>query len=97
MTHRPMDDPRDGPTGSRRVYVYRGTLPPALGLLVLAPLALVFLSAAAALLAGGTVAALVLPLFFRGKRLRRTESDAITLEPDQYARVESAPKELPPR
>ena len=53
----------DGP----RVFVYQGNVPPLLGLLLLAPLLLVFLSLAAALVAGGTVAALVLPWFFRGR------------------------------
>jgi len=86
------------PKGNReRVYYWHGTLPPALALLLVAPLLFVFLSFAAMLVAGGTVAALVLPLFFR-TRLRRPEHDAdvITLPRDQYSRVERDAKQLPP-
>lgn len=80
------------------VYYWYGTLPPALALLLVAPLLFVFLSFAAILLAGGTLAAFFLPLFFRG-RLRRPEqdSDVITLRSDQYSRVERDAKQLPPR
>jgi hypothetical protein len=80
------------------VYHWHGTLPPALALLLVAPLLFVFLSFAAMLLAGGTLAALFLPLFFRG-RLRRPQDDAdvITLGRDQYSRVDRDVKQLPPR
>ena len=81
-----------------RVFYWHGTLPPALLLLLVAPLLFVFLSFAAMILAGGTVAALFLPWFFRG-RLRRPEHDAdvITLDRDQYSRVDRDTKQLPPR
>ena len=82
----------DGP----RVFVYRGTVPPLLGLLLLAPLLLVFLSLAAALVAGGTVAAVVLPWFLRGRFGKPRETDCIELERDQYSRVDSEPRRLPP-
>lgn len=80
-----------------RTFYYQGNLPPGLALLLVAPLLFVFLSFAAMLLAGGTVAALVLPLFLRG-RLRRPERDAgaITLERDQYSRVDRDTPQLPP-
>jgi hypothetical protein len=91
-------DPKGTKTERPRVFVYQGTLPPALLLLLVAPLLFVFLSFAAMLLAGGTVAALFLPLFLRG-RLRRpqNETDVITLERDQYARVDQDAPKLPPR
>ena len=73
-------------------------MPPALALLLVAPLLFVFLSFAAMLLAGGTVAALFLPMFFRGRlRHREDDEDAITLGRDQYSRVERDTKQLPPR
>ncbi|HVO25361.1 MAG TPA: hypothetical protein VMW56_17210 [Candidatus Margulisiibacteriota bacterium] len=80
------------------LYYWHGTLPPALLLLLVAPLLFVFLSFAAMLLAGGTLAALFLPLFLRG-RLRRPadDNDAITLDRDQYSHVERDTKQLPPR
>jgi len=90
--------PKDTKANGSRVFYYQGTLPPALALLLVAPLLLVFLSFAAMLVAGGTVAALFLPLFLRG-RLRRPErdDDVITLEHDQYSRVDRDTPELPPR
>ena len=91
-------DAKESKANGPRVYHWQGTLPPALALLLIAPLLFVFLSFAALLLAGGTVAALVLPLVLRG-RLRRPErnDDVITLERDQYSHVEHDAKRLPPR
>jgi hypothetical protein len=91
-------DTKDPKASGPRVYYWHGTLPPALALLLAAPLLFVFLSFAAMLMAGGTVAALFLPLFFRA-RLRRRERDAdvITLDRDQYSRVDRDAKQLPPR
>jgi hypothetical protein len=89
---------QDTKTKKPHVFVYHGTLPPALALLLVAPVLFVFLSFAAVLLAGGTLAALGLPLLLR-RRLRRAdaESDAITLERDQYSRVDPDAPKLPPR
>ncbi len=91
-------DPKDTKANGPRVFYYQGTLPPALALLFVAPLLLVFLSFAAMLLAGGAVAALFLPLFLRS-RLRRPEPDhdVITLERDQYSAVDRDTPHLPPR
>jgi len=91
-------DPKDTKANGPRVFYYQGTLPPALALLLVAPLLLIFLSFAAMLVAGGTVAALFLPLFLR-RRLRRPERDAgvITLERDQYSQVDHDTPQLPPR
>jgi hypothetical protein len=91
-------DSKDTKTERPRVFVYQGTLPPALALLLVAPLLFVFLSFAAMLLAGGTVAALFLPLFLRG-RLRRPQhdTDVITLDRDQYSHVDRDTPKLPPR
>ena len=80
-----------------RVFYWHGAVPPALLLLFVAPLLFVFLSFAAVLLAGGTVAALFLPWFFRGRLGRSSHSpDVITLDRDQYSRVERDAKQLPP-
>jgi hypothetical protein len=89
-----MDTKANGP----RVFYYQGTLPPALALLLVAPLLLVFLSFAAMLVAGGAVAALFLPMFLR-RRLRQPErdNDVITLERDQYSPVDRDTPQLPPR
>ena len=92
-----MHDSNDTKTGGRRVFVYRGTIPPALALLFLAPLLFLFLSFAAVALAGGALAALVLPLFLRRRRLAKPSADYITLERDEYSRVDSKPAQLPPR
>ena len=91
-------DAKDTKTNGPHVYYWHGRLPPALALLLIAPLLFVFLSFAAMLLAGGTVAALFLPSFLRG-RLRRPEDDkdVITLGRDQYSRVDRDAKQLPPR
>jgi len=90
-----MEDTRrttDGP----RVFVYRGYLPPMLGVLLLAPLLVVFLSLAAAIVAGGTVAALVLPWLFRSRVVKPPSGDSIELRRDQYSHVNSEPRRLPP-
>jgi hypothetical protein len=90
-----MDDPKE--TDGRRIFVYRGTLPPALALLLLAPLLFLFLSVAAVLLAGGALAAVLLPVFLRGRRLPKRDADCITLERDEYARVDPKAPQLPPK
>ena len=82
----------DGP----RVFVYHSNLPPLLAVLLVAPLLVVFLSMAAALLAGGTAAAFLLPLFLRGRFGKPAESDSIELRRDQYSRVDTEPRRLPP-
>jgi hypothetical protein len=83
----------DGP----RVCVYHGKVPPLPGLLLVAPLLLVFLSLAAAVVAGGTVAAVALPWLLRRRFGTPRDADCIELERDQYSRVDSAPRRLPPR
>lgn len=89
-------DPKNTKADGPRVHYWHGTLPPALVLLLAAPLLLVFLSFAAIVVAGGTVAALFLPLILRG-RLRRPERDqhVITLERDQYSHVDRDSPNLP--
>lgn len=90
-------DAKNSKDSGPRVFHYHGTLPPGLALLLVAPLLLVFLSFAAVLMAGGAVAAFVLPLFLR-RRLRRPEQDpdVITLERDQFSRLERDAPQLPP-
>ena len=90
-------DAKNTKANGPHVFYWQGTLPPALALLLVAPLLFVFLSFAAMLLAGGTVAALFLPLLLRG-RLRRQapDEDVITLERDQYTRVDRDTRQLPP-
>jgi hypothetical protein len=79
----------------KRVFVYQGMLPGWLGLLLAAPLLLLFFSLALTLLTGGALAALFLPLFFR-YRLRRpsrpSDPSTIELDPSQYSHVEPAPR-----
>jgi len=82
----------DGP----RLFVHRGTLPPLLGLVLLGPLLLIFLSLAAALLVGGTAAALVLPWVLRGRVGKAQHGDSIELRRDQYTHLDSEPRRLPP-
>ena len=91
-------DTKNTKTNGPRVFHWQGTLPPALMLLLIAPLLLVFLSFAALLVAGGTLAAVFLPFFFRS-RLRGSPQDprVITLEPDQYSSIERDTRQLPPR
>ncbi len=89
---------KDRQTSGPRVYHWQGTVPPALALLLIAPLLFVLLSFAAMLLAGGAVAAVFLPFFLRG-RLRRPDRDdnVITLERDSYSHVDRDTPQLPPR
>jgi hypothetical protein len=87
------DSQTDGP----RVFAYRGTIPPALALLLVAPMLLIFFSFAAMLLAGGTVGALVLPLLFRRGRATQRPANAIELDRDQYRRVDPDAPRLPRR
>ncbi len=91
---------KNAKTDRPHVFFYQGTLPPALALLLVAPLLFVFLSVAAVLIAGGALAALGLPLVLR-RRLRRPaadgDGDVVTLEPDQYSRVDPDAPKLPPR
>jgi hypothetical protein len=95
------DDSQTGRSGPH-VFTYRGVLPPALALLVAAPLLFLVLSMAAIALAGGTLAALFVPIFLRGRWLRsqRTnappEVDCIELERNQYSRVDADRRRLPP-
>jgi hypothetical protein len=85
------------PKRSDTIYLYRGVLPGWLGLLLLAPLLLVVFSLVLALLAGGTVAALLLPLFLRRRFGRAAPPDQRTIELDesQYTRIESSQPRLP--
>jgi hypothetical protein len=83
-------------TEGPRAFVYQGTVPPLLGLLLLAPMLLVFLSLAAAMVAGGTVAAVVLPWALRRSFGKPQATNSIELSRDQYTRVDSAPRRLPP-
>lgn len=85
-------------TEQPRVFYYQGTLPPALALLLVAPLLFLVLSFAAVLIAGGAVAAVCLPFLLRGRlRSKRAEDGVITLERDQYSHVEHDAAKLPPR
>jgi hypothetical protein len=84
-------------TERSRAFIYRGSLPPALGLLFLAPVLLLFLSVAAVALAGGTVAAFALPLLLGRRAGRRADDRSITLEPDQYSHIDDDRRQLPPR
>jgi hypothetical protein len=90
------DDEPVKPAG-QRLFVYHANLPPVLALVLFAPLLLLFLSFAAVALAGGTLAALALPLFLRSRRRREPESDCIELSRDEYSRVEDDRRQLPPR
>lgn len=82
---------------SRRVYVYRGKLPAWL-LLLLAPFGLLFLlSLSAALIVGG-VAAVVLPILWRGVRSvsgdrPRDDGSYIELDPSDYRRIDGPDRE----
>ena len=92
-----MEKSKDTRAEGTHTFVYRGTLPAGLGLLLLAPLLLVFLSVAAAALAGGTLAAFVLPMFLRRRTGREDDAGAITLDRDQYSRVDADQRQLPRR
>ena len=84
--------------GSRSGFTYRGALPSGVGLLLMAPVALLFASVAVMAVAGGSALALLLPLFVR-RRLPRTnrDDDCIVLGRDQYSRVDDTPQRLPQR
>jgi hypothetical protein len=77
-------------TSHSSVYVYRGTVPPLLGILLVIPLLLAFVSLFAVLLAGGALATVLVPLLVR-RRVSRLARDGNTIElaPDQYSRVDS--------
>jgi hypothetical protein len=90
-----MDNPKRT-TDAPPAFVYHGKVPPLLALLLVAPLLLVFLSLAAALVIGGALAAFFLPLFFRGRLGKPRDADCIELERDQYSRVDTHPRQLPP-
>jgi hypothetical protein len=84
------DDPR-------RVYTYRGKLPAWL-LLMLAPFGILFLLSLTAALVVGGVAALVLPLLWRGTRKVSAqrppdEHTYIELDPSDYRRVDGPERE----
>jgi len=84
-----MDEPRTMPP-YRRVYTYRGTWPPLLGVLLIIPALLAFVSIFAVLLAGGALAAILLP--FLARRYHppiKQDSKTIELRPDQYSRIDS--------
>jgi hypothetical protein len=90
-----MPDPDGKKSGAARVFLYRGTLPPALGLLLIAPLLFVFLSLAAVALAGGTLAAVFLPLLLRRRKNPRHDAECITLDRSQYTHVDRDRPQLP--
>jgi hypothetical protein len=93
-----MRDTRDSqhvqPHGPWR-FVYRGTVPPLLAVLMMVPLLLVFLSFAAVLAAGGVIGALVLPLLLRRGSRGRHDPREVELGRDQYRRVDTAAPKLP--
>ena len=94
MAHNEDHPKQSGP----RVFVYKASLPPFLALLLIAPVLLVAFSLAAALLVGGSVAAVLLPLLFRGKRVRNSDGNqSIELSPDQYTHIDDEVRRLPPR
>ena len=76
-----------------RLHVYRGSLPFWLGLLMLAPLALLFfvslLIAGAVLAIGGLLGMLVLPLFSKHRNRGRADRTSIELDPSEYRHIES--------
>jgi hypothetical protein len=90
-----MTDPDSKKSGAPRVFLYRGTLPPVLGLLLIAPLLFVFLSVAAVALAGGTLAAVFLPLLLRRRHNPGRDAECITLDRDQYTRIDRDRPQLP--
>jgi len=92
-----VQDTERGRTRHQRTYVYRGTLPPALALLFVAPLLFLFLSFAAVLLAGGALTALFLLLVLRRASRRGPDHESIELGRDQYSRIEPDVRKLPER
>ena len=92
-----MHNRREAKPDGVRIFLWRGTVPALLALLVMAPLLFVFLSVAAMLVAGGVLGALVLPWFLgRGARGPR-DTREIELGRDQYRRVDSDAPKLPRR
>ena len=90
-----MSNPHDEKPNGPRIFAYRGTVPPWLALLMVAPLLFVFLSFAAVLVTGGALGALVLPLFLRRGSGARRDTHEIELDRDQYRRVDSEGPHLP--
>ena len=90
-----MPNERTRSAGPRTV-VYHANLPPLLAVLLVAPLLFIFLSFALFVLAGGTLVALTLPLFMRGRRRPSADANCIELDRDQYSRVDQRPPQLPP-
>ncbi len=78
-------------------FVYRGVLSPAVGLLLLAPMAFLFFSAAAIAAAGGAALALFLPLLTRRRPRTNRDAGCIVLGPDEYSRVDDESPRLPHR
>ena len=82
-----------------RVFVYRSPVPLWLVLAITVPLGLVFLTslllALAIIGAAGALVAMVVPLLWRRRApqpLRNDTSSTIELDPSQYHRIESRPK-----
>ena len=92
-----MSNPHDEKPNGPRVFVYRGTVPPLLALLMVSPLLFIFLSLAAVLVTGGALGALVLPLFLRRGSGAQRNAHEIELDRDQYRRVDSDAPHLPRR
>ena len=93
-----MDDEDRIKQSASRVFVYKTNLPPFLALLLLAPVLLMAFSVVVALLLGGTIAALFLPLLLRGRRLHGSaDEQSIELSPDQFTHIDDEPRRLPPR
>lgn len=83
--------------GPRRVHIRRGKIPAWL-LLMLAPFGILFLLSLTAALVVGGIAALVLPLLWRGARsvsVDRPPDDRtyIELDPSDYRRVDGPERE----
>ncbi len=95
-----MRDPEESESERPRpLFHYRGTLPPVVALLLVFPVLFLFLSFAALALAGGTVATLFLPLLFGRRRptsSKDKDADCVTLEPNEYSRVDPESRRLPP-
>jgi hypothetical protein len=85
MTHQVRDD-------SRHIHIYRGKIPAWL-LLMLAPFGILFLMSLTAALVVGGIAAVVLPILWRGVRSvsgdrRPDDGSYIELDPSDYRRVD---------
>jgi hypothetical protein len=82
---------------SRHAYAYRGGIPAWL-LLLLAPFGVLFLLSLTAAIVVGGIAALVLPLLWRGVRSvprdrPRDDGSLIELDPSDYRRVDGPDRE----